>query len=35
MCMDIKDLYLAKNMERAKYMWVPVSMLLDEIMEKY
>ena len=35
MCMDIKDFYLATTMERAEYMWVPVRMLPDKVMEKY
>ena len=35
MCIAIKYFYPDTPMERAEYMWVPISMLPDKVMWKY
>jgi hypothetical protein len=35
MCLDVKDFYLNTPMDRPEYMWVPITLLSQEVQDKY
>ena len=35
MCMDVKYLYLRNQMDRAEYIMIHISMIIQEVLDKY